>query len=246
MDSAALFAADFFLKRGCSKKRIIFIAMVLSAAETLLLLCCKKNGIYILMTHVCLVPLAIFLTFGKSSFRCFLENVGVSYGMMLLLGGIREWILERAHFSRGGVMEYAAATGVFMLVLHYLSKRREQGSYTYEVTVHRGEKVLRLRAYLDSGNNLTDVYTGKPVHIMKKQQVDALFQGEELPVRFVPYKVLGKTDGLMRVVTIDEMIVRQGEKEQIIRDAAVGIAEKGELEGCPFDMMLHAAAGREK
>lgn len=246
MDGAALLATDFFLKRGCQKRRIWLAAVILAGIETLFLLFCKNNGIYIFLSHVCFVPLTVFGTFGKGSFRYFLENEGISYGMLLLLGGIREWILEQAFLSRGGVVEYGVVIGVFVLALNGLAKRRERESYTYEVSVRQGEKMLHLSAHLDSGNCLKDIYTGKPVHIMKKKQVGELFRGEEMPVRLVPYRVLGKTDGLIRVVTIDEMVIRQGEKQEKMSHVVVGIAEKGELDGCPFDMILHAAAAWEK
>ncbi|MGN0353014.1 MAG: sigma-E processing peptidase SpoIIGA [Roseburia sp.] len=245
MDATALLAVNFFLKRGCRKGKIWLTAILLAICETLLLLICRNHGIYLMMTHFLLVPAAIFFTFGKGGKKKFLENWAVSYFMILVLGGVREWIWEQSFFSRGGVAEYGITIGIFLLILRYLARRREYGSHEYQIDLRQGEKKLHLKAYLDSGNQLRDIYTGNAVHIITEKRVLELFQEKELPVRLLPYTVLGKTDGLMRVVTIDEMILHIEGKEKKIGPAVLGIAEKGELDGQPFEVILHAGVLEE-
>lgn len=246
MDVTALLAVDFFLKRSSRKSKIWIGAFILSLCETLLLLFCGNKEVYLVLTHFLLVPLTNFCVFGWGSWKRFLENGAVSYLMMLLLGGIREWVWEQSYFSKGGMVEYGVSVGVFLVVLRYLAQKRAYGSHEYEVSLKYGEHKIQLKAYLDSGNQLRDIYTGKMVHIIAEKNMQELFQGKEMPFRFVPYTVLGKTDGWIRVVTIDEMILQLEGKEKRIASVVLGIAENGELEGVPFEVILHADVLREE
>lgn len=153
---------------------------------------------------------------------------------------------EQAFLGRGGITEYGVTIGIFLLMLHYLEQKRVYGSHEYQVDLRLGKKELHLKGYLDSGNQLRDIYTGNAVHIITEKRILELYEGRELPVRLVPYMVLGNTNGLIRVVTIDEMILYSEGKEKRICPAVLGIAENGELNGQPFEVILHVGVLTEK
>ncbi len=226
-------------------RRIFAVAFCLAGVETALLFAVGYGMLYQCLTHFVLVPAAVSVSFGRGRYKAFLENWGVSYLAMLLLGGIREMMWEQSFFSRGGVVEYAASVGLFLGILCYLSGRRTYGANECEVRLKQGGRELLLKAYLDSGNQLRDVYTRKAVHIIGIAQAEKLFDGQEMPIRYLPYRALGKTDGMIKVVTIEEMGVAAGEREKIISGAVLGLAEGDELKGQPFDVILHGGVWQE-
>ena len=67
--------------------------------------------------------------------------------------------------------------------------------------------------------------------------------GKKDRIRFVPYRSLGETDGLLAVLDVDEMVVQDGERKQKFRHMAIGIAQEGLLEDKAYDMILHASLG---
>lgn len=226
-------------------RRIFAVSFGLAGLETALLLGIGYGMLYRCLTHFIFVPAAVYASFGRGRYKAFLENWGVSYLAMLLLGGIREMMWEQSFFSRGGVVEYAASVGLFLGILCYLSGRRTYGANECEVCLKHGGRELWLKAYVDSGNQLRDVYTKKAVHIIEIAQAKKLFDGREMPVRYLPYRALGKTDGMIKVVTIEEMEVSAGERKRIVTGAVLGLAEGDELEGQPFDVILHGGVWQE-
>lgn len=245
MDTAVLFAVDFFLKHNRKKRKIMIGAVLLSLLEIVVLLLLKNYTLYLLLTTLMFVPVTILAVFGWSGGKNWMENCLVSYLMMWLLGGIREWVWEKSYLSRGGVLEYAIVLGVFLAMIYVLSQKRTYGSHEYEVYLKQEGHGIWLKGYLDSGNQLRDIYTGKIVHIITEKKLKELIPEKELSTRLVPFTSLGKTDGWIRVVTVDEMLVQSAGKSEKLTEVAVGIAEKGELMGMPFDMILHSESLKE-
>ena len=141
----------------------------------------------------------------------------------------------------------------------YLKRKRE---LFCEVRIVLNRKEIKVKGLYDTGNCLYDRATGKAVCVIEK---DSFFQlltekqqqflesfcimemaeekeAEEEAVffrglnpRFLPYTSVGCQKGLLPVVTVDRIIVREQEEERKIQRAAVGISytkmsEKGRFQ----------------
>lgn len=96
-------------------------------------------------------------------------------------------------------------------------------------------------AYWDSGNQLRDPYNGKYVNIINKKYADLLFD-EKVLFRYVPYCSLGETHGMIKVATIDKLLIFDEKQVVHIEHAAVGVAEEELFYNKEYGMILPAAS----
>ena len=59
---------------------------------------------------------------------------------------------------------------------------------------------------IDSGNNLEDYITGKPVHIITSKTLKKLTSiNEKQKIRYVPYHTIQEEEGVLPVIKLDKM-----------------------------------------
>ena len=90
-------------------------------------------------------------------------------------------------------------------------------SLLYDVRLELDGRSVVTKGLFDTGNSLSDPYNGKPVCVAEKRIFDKLlcFGEKEYKWRLIPYKSLGKENGLMRLVTIDSMIIEYDGKRRL-------------------------------
>ena len=190
------------------------------------------------------------------------ENACISW-MQLLLGGFLFVFSQRARrgiFTFGAITTCCYWTlYIGIRLCKYLKRKRE---LCCEVGIALSGKEINVKGLYDTGNCLYDRATGKSVCVMEKdsffqlltekqqrflenfcamnmveeklaEEEAAFFRG--LNPRFLPYTSVGCQKGLLPVVTVDKLIVREQEEERKILHAAVGISytklsEKGRFQ----------------
>ena len=83
------------------------------------------------------------------------------------------------------------------------------------------EKDFHLKAFLDSGNHLSDPLTGKPVHIISKdacQKISSQISPGRL--RYIPYRTIQKTTSILPVFSVKKMRIT-GESEFLIHSPLI-------------------------
>ncbi len=241
MDYLAVMGSNLFLKRGKRGIRLFLVSALSSLCGLFLLLSVKDPVWYQLLAHFVLNTGMVAGCFGIKSKKQFLENWLATYLAALLLGGGMEWLQEQRLFYRHQYMQMLAASVLLFSAAAYLMQFRSYGNYIFSCRLKKGLRSLELRAYWDSGNQLRDPYTGKAVSILSYQKAKDFWEAERDAVRYVPYRSLGEQNGLLWVTDVDFLEIRQGKQRIVIKNAAIGFAEEGLLEGKDYDMILHAA-----
>ena len=145
-------------------------------------------------------------------------------------------------FSQNEILQMLVAAAVVVTAVICFGERRVYGNHIYPAELKKGERHIRLRAYWDSGNQLTDPYTGQEISILSGSVAEKFFTKEKDLVRFVPYRSLGEKDGLIAVTNVDEMTVFQGKRAVKIPHAAIGTADKMLFDGKEYEMLLNASS----
>ena len=114
--------------------------------------------------------------------------------MCVIQGGALEWLLEQHIFSQNEILQMLVATVVVVTAVICFGERRVYGNHIYPAELKKGERHIRLRAYWDSGNQLTDPYTGQEISILSGSVAEKFFTKEKDLVRFVPFRSLGEKD----------------------------------------------------
>lgn len=190
---------------------------------------------------------------------------GIFFGLIpgaMLLAGIR--IREKSAFARGMLTLYISGVlvgGVFTFLqqyvqvgslffvlavvsyylasasLKFLSMLFHFGEVHCMVTLLYGGRSCEGDAIIDTGNHLCDPVTGKAVSIVSKDLARELFEGawsEE--TRMIPYRTIGKSNGTIAVLEIDEMRI-EGDDE-IFEKPMIAVSDDSSF-GNRCDMILN-------
>lgn len=233
------------------------------------------------MDWILLPLLMIRVAYGDKERRELLRGMIFLYGMAVLLGGVIHAVWENtrlAHFWQVWMAgSEAEAISIWLLALsmagglaaielgrryRLVSSRREQ---IQEVTLYYQRRKQTLKAFWDSGNQLSDPCTGKRVHIVEAEALQPLLgegvyqylksyleQGATQPIsskgqqpdrfslpsiRLIPCRSLGNAHGLLPVFSITRMILADGGE---LQEPLIGISPVSLSDDGSFCMLLHA------
>lgn len=243
MDLIAVCGANYFLKRRRKYRYLILTAAATSLFGLVLLIFIRNYLLYCLITHFLLNTVMVYVCFGRCSRKEFIENFAVTYFIVILLGGILEWLQGSGIFPQIFFLMVLAGIAGICVVLFYLMRRKNFGNHIVEVRIRKDCRNMELKGYWDSGNQLRDPYTGQGISILSNAKAREFVDEKRDRIRFVPYRSLGETEGLLAVLDVDEMVLLDGRRRQELRHMAIGIAQKGLLEDKAYDMILHASLG---
>lgn len=241
MDFAAVTGVNIFLKRYRRSRRLFLASLFTSAMGLICLLLIKNDTVYRLITHFGLNTMMVWLCFGKCGRREFLENWSVTYLVVIVLGGMMQWLQEDRviphHFLLQAVLTAAAGYGILLYLMH----KRTFANHIYLVKLLKDERSMEVKAYWDSGNQLKDPYTGQGVCILSRERAKDFLDTKKDRIRYVPYQSLGEQEGLLGVTNIDELVLFDGNKVIRMKHMAIGIANEGLMEKKEYDLILHAS-----
>lgn len=241
MDFIALVAVNLFLHRHRKCRYLIAGAALSSVVGLLLLLMIRNYVVYCVAGHLILNICMVAIAFGRCEKRTFVENWMISYFVVILLGGLMEWLNRSSFLSHNFVLLLiAAVTGVYTF-LCYLMQRRDLSNHILQTVIYKEERCMEIRAYWDSGNQLRDPYTGQGICILSHSKAHHFFTEQRDRFRLVPFQSMGEKDGLLWVTDVDKLQIMDGKQMKSIPHVAIGIASEGLLEDKEYDLILHAS-----
>ena len=171
------------------------------------------------------VLLISLLAFGKKSMKRVLLFGALFFTVTILYGGVAIAFLGMFSWegavSTGGVympaatymtITAAASFGALFirLVISLVKVRRKQMRTEVTVILQLGEVSWELTGFIDSGNFLSEPFTGKPVAVVRREVMEKLLQTMEMPqARYtaVPYHTVGTEKGVLDGYRIDALTV---------------------------------------
>lgn len=120
-----------------------------------------------------------------------------------------------------------AAAYLLIRVLRYILDVKNAGERNYAISVSAGGNTVTFNALADTGNMLTDYFSGLPV-IICPGAVSELFAEHEkrgVPPRFLPYNTIDSS-GLIPAYKADEIIIKSDNMPDKSVKALIGIADK--------------------
>ncbi len=138
-------------------------------------------------------------------------------------------------FSLISLVVFTAIAYFGVVLVRRLMDKGNEMSKKYEVSVRYKNKCIKLDALADTGNSLTDSFTGKPVIICPQNvfgfeddfsQLGSLEIFEKYGFRMLPYSTIGNT-GLIPVFTPDEIVISEkGYGNHYKTDTLIGLINK--------------------
>lgn len=241
VDVIAVISVNVFLRRHRKNRYLILAAGVSAVLGLVLLLVIKNYRIYCILVHLLLNTCMVRIGFGRSRRREFLENWAVTYFVVILLGGLLEWLGHIRILSQNFVLlALAGALGVYILLI-YLMQKRDFSNQIFTVMIEKESRRMEIKGYWDSGNQLRDPYTGQGISILSYEKAKDFFVEGRDRMRLVPYRSLGEKDGLLWVTDVDELKILDKVGCKQMSHMAIGIANPQLLEDKEYDLILHAS-----
>lgn len=237
LDLAAFLAVRLLLKRCAKAARILSGAAAGTAAGCLAFVFCGNTAAYLLLMHFVINPIVLYFVFRQKDKRVFFADWGVSYAVFLFMGGVMEWMYEGA-----GIQAFAPAALITLLFLAMILlqgiKRLKKRLCCMEVWLFQNGRKLCLQALSDTGNLLREPYESRAVSIIDRSVYEAAF-GRPQGALLIPYESLGRTDGLLETVSIEELHFIYGSRTQRVGHAAIGLADHALFYKKPYQMILN-------
>lgn len=179
---------------GVSPGRIArYWASALAAAAAFIIFVPISSIVLQLLYRLTVSCLVIGVAFPRGDIRLFLKATGVFYAVSFLMAGAVAGLLwafpTSGFYTKNGSLYYnlnplvllgaiAAAYGAVTLFDRF-NARRVAGSEIYRLTVRRQGREVKLLALADSGNRLTEPFSGLPVVVTSASSVWKLLDDEE-------------------------------------------------------------------
>ena len=225
-----------------------------------------------IISYVLLCMLMIFLAFGIHNKHILMKNIAVLYGAALFTGGVFSFLgnlvtpnnhlfykaKEAAKaWNFGWAWAYFAVfSGIAFLagmaVIRGWHRWQNISGNLYDISLEFGEKKLRLKVLLDTGNQLYEPVHGRPVTIIEKSAMDEIFEDTDWrektgDILSVSFHTVGKENGRLKALVADTAIICQENKVWQYVNAVIGIypgrfSQAGEYRGILHPAMLGDAS----
>ena len=195
--------------------------------------------IKVVLFHVFVNTCMIRVGLKIKNIRSFVKAILLLYIGGFLLGGILEFFRQ---YVRYGSLFFAIAIAAYYLVLgiwKFINYLQRWNRYHCMVELYLGEKKCKVKALIDTGNHLFDQATGQPVSILSREIANIFFCEESMnSIRYIPYRTIGKSEGVLPVFHIDKMLVC-GEKVCVVDSPLLAVSEEKVSMGGEYEMILN-------
>lgn len=140
------------------------------------------------------------------------------------------WIIRRILVTYNQLIYLILISVVVIIVIARVYRTYRKSSDIYKVTVIVDNHKIMLHGIVDTGNQLTDKYTGKPVNVMDKSYFEnVLYQINDygrLKYHFIPYRTIGNNEGIIEVITSDYMYISGKDETKAYKGALIGLSDR--------------------
>ena len=223
-DSLLLFSVSVILKRNIKLKKIFLGGLI--GGISIFILFLKINNIELFLIKILISILMTLITFSFKNIKYTLKNLLFLYTSSMILGGFLYFINCEFAYKREGLIFFHNNFSLNFIVLVILSpiiiyiyirqakELKNNYSYYYKIDVFlKNNKILKLNAYLDTGNKLTDPYLNRPIIIIDKKEID---DSDILEYILVPVDTINNHT-MLKCITVDKVYIEgYGEKKNIL------------------------------
>ncbi len=218
-------------------RRILLGSFIGAAGACGLVICSLENFLWINVFSSAILPVGmVMLGFGIQSKKRFAQRMLAFYASALLMGSCCQILKER--ISLPLIPQGLIAVSVLTFFLKVKEKLRERTQELYEVDVSLHGKTVKLLGIRDTGNQLLEPITGRPVNIVSYHAVKELLDKDE-KIFLIPYHSIGKNHGLLPGITFDEIQIKGEDTSQRIERPVIALSKIPVNQEGRYQMILH-------
>lgn len=199
-------------------------------------------------TYLCVPAAMLYIAGCKGHIREWIYRYAAFMGVSVVMGGVMGLLREKSAGTFAAFVAVVLFTQAACPLLKYLSGYVKRRNLLYSVRLELDGRSVDVMGLFDTGNSLADPYNGKPVCIVENKAVKELMldDGTGGGVRLIPYRSLGKSHGLMKLVTVDSMTIEYEGRRLRCEKPELALYE-GSLSGAgDYSMILNTASLDQK
>jgi len=216
-DFFLLLSVSVLLRRNVDIRRIILGAFI--GGLSMLVLFIPMNSVSLFIFKVIISIIMVLISFGYQNIKYTIKNLLYLYSASFILGGFLYFLNVQFSYIQSGLMflNNGLSINVIFLIIFspiiiYIYVRqgmwlKNNYSNYYKVEIIIKGELFKCNAFLDTGNQLVDPITKKPV-ILIDMKLD-------YPYFYVPYKTIDKI-GVLKCMKADKVRINGKEKKKVL------------------------------
>jgi sigma-E processing peptidase SpoIIGA len=236
-DLLLLMVTAGFAKIKFQKGRGMLAAAIGSLYSCIALVCSFSNGAVGKISAIATAGIMVLTEFGRLRLKQCIKVLCLFYTAACLGSGIMYTI---AAYCSDSMLLASVTVGILCIVVKGTDKKIRR---TYSVILRCQGKTVYVTAITDTGNNLTEPITGRPVHVVAAGVWEQL-KSENEPQEgawIIPYRSMGKRHGLLVGKQLERMVIK-GEYKDTVIEKPIVVCFRGQLsKERDYEMLLHPA-----
>ena len=237
-DFLLLMSVSLLLKRKSRLNRIIWASFV--GGISILFLFIKITNLVLFFFKIIISILMVLISFGYKNIKYTCTNIIYLYIISIFLGGGLYLLNIQYSYKQVGIIFYhnGLSINIFFIIIltpiiiyfyvKQMKKLKNKYVNYYNVQISYKNNYIDGIGYMDTGNNLVDPLTNKPVILIDKRKI--LFDIKEF--RLVPLLTVSGSD-MIKCLKVDKIKVNKKEYCNVL----LGIIDKLDLDG--IDIILN-------
>ncbi len=234
------------------KGRLFFLSAFLGACLTVVMPLLFLSSFGWVLVQVGIMTITICISFRFRRLKKFLQIFATQFASAFLYGGAA-YFFEGAFGTRSLLMILAVIVAVFVVVkllCKAIFRKRNVEKFCYDVEIQIGGSCGKWKAFLDSGNMLTDPLTDSPVSLINYRVFSTLFKEIDLEdvlrhtdklkmlkfAHYINFNTLGSNNKIL-VFQADKMAVAG----KVLEGAMLGLCLKNFNEAFGSDVILSSS-----
>lgn len=214
-DFLLLLSVSLILRRRANIFKIILGSLV--GASSILFLFFNISTTTLFFLKIIIALLMVLTTFGYKNIRYTLKNISFLYLTSIALGGALYFFNIEFSYKNEGIIFYHNGMSINLIILLIISpiliyiyvkeikSIRNNYSKYHKVDIYfKSNKNVLLTGYMDTGNNLTDPYKGRPIVLVNYKKIKKYVSDEK--ELLVPFNSVNN-DSIMKCIRISKIIV---------------------------------------
>lgn len=231
-DFLLLLSVTIILKRNIKISKIVFGSLI--GGLSIFSLFIKINSIQLFFLKLFISILMVVITFDFKNIYYTFKNLVFLYMSSMVLGGTLYFLNIQFSYNHEGLIFYhnGLSINVFVLILispiiihTYLNQLKElkiNYSNYYKVDIKYKNKIIKLNAFLDTGNKLYDPITNIPIIVAKEKDFNNIDK-----FTLIPYSTINGSS-VIKCIKPDEIKINN---KIINRKVRIGLVKKIDMEG---------------
>ncbi len=210
----------------------------------------KRSMVGKIFAYILLSFIMCSISFSVRNIRRLMKIWGIFISVAFITGGM----LNAMYFYNKNLLTFSVLVLLSYIILSrgseylrgLLSKTGTENDIL-NVELHHHGIVVSLKALYDSGNSLSEPISGKEVHIVDYETAYTILKGgreTEDKIRVIPYRSLGKSDGMMTAFECQELVIEVKGNKISIGPAYIGIYRGALSAGKKYSMILNRSINK--